>query len=256
MPGMGAWVLYGGILRAGTFGKLGNRKKKKQNYSSFWRQLMHKPKMECCHLLNGNIDMKSKINLNRYTSEELYWQQRGSENWVLRGDSNAQFFQQHANGRRRKNLIRSLDSENGVLQSQEDIEQHITYFYKELFGDNTPAGIRLADNFWFWTIRVSAEDSMALTEEFSEKEVRDAIFGMKSASAPGPNGFGFFKTFWNSIKGDYLDMFRDFHRGDLDVKRLNYGVITLVPKVQEANTIKQYKPICLLNVDYKGITGC
>jgi hypothetical protein len=40
----------------------------------------------------------------------------------------------------------------------------------------------------------------------------------------------------------------------LDIRRLNYGVITLVPKVKEANNIKQYIPICLLNVDYKGIT--
>jgi hypothetical protein len=30
-----------------------------------------------------------------------------------------------------------------------------------------------------------------------------------------------------------------------------YGVITLVPKVREANTIRQYIPICLLNVDFK-----
>jgi len=43
-------------------------------------------------------------------------------------------------------------------------------------------------------------------------------------------------------------------KGDLDVKRLNFGVITLVPKVQEVSTIKQYTPICLLNVDYKGFT--
>ena len=43
-------------------------------------------------------------------------------------------------------------------------------------------------------------------------------------------------------------------KGDLDVKRLNFGVITLVPKVQEVSTIKQYMPICLLNVDYKGFT--
>ena len=32
---------------------------------------------------------------------------------------------------------------------------------------------------------------------------------------------------------------------------LNYGVITLLPKVREANTIKQYRPICLLNVGFK-----
>jgi hypothetical protein len=49
-------------------------------------------------------------------------------------------------------------------------------------------------------------------------------------------------------------MFHDFHRGELDIKRLNYGVITMVPKIREANNIKQYHPICLLNVDFKGFT--
>ena len=51
-----------------------------------------------------------------------------------------------------------------------------------------------------------------------------------------------------------MALFEDLHKGVLDVRRLNYGVITLVPKVQNANTIKQYRPICLLNVDYKDIT--
>jgi hypothetical protein len=35
------------------------------------------------------------------------------------------------------------------------------------------------------------------------------------------------------------------------LKRLKYVVITLVPKAKEANSIKQYRPICLLNVDFK-----
>jgi hypothetical protein len=49
-------------------------------------------------------------------------------------------------------------------------------------------------------------------------------------------------------------MFSDLHNDTLDVKRLNYGVITLVPKLKEANNIKQFRPICLLNVDFKCIT--
>ena len=56
------------------------------------------------------------------------------------------------------------------------------------------------------------------------------------------------------IKGDLLAMFDDFYKGKLDIKRLNYGVITLMPKVKEANNIKQYRPICLLNVDFKVFT--
>jgi hypothetical protein len=47
---------------------------------------------------------------------------------------------------------------------------------------------------------------------------------------------------------------KDFWGDQLDIKRLNFGVITLVPKLKEANTIKQYRPICLLNVDYKCFT--
>jgi hypothetical protein len=46
-------------------------------------------------------------------------------------------------------------------------------------------------------------------------------------------------------------MVQDFNGNKLDLRRLKYGVITLVPKVREANTIKQYIPICLLNVDFK-----
>jgi hypothetical protein len=92
-----------------------------------------------------------------------------------------------------------------------------------------------------------------LEAEFSEKEVQLAIEGMKTKSAPGPNGFSvsFFKRFWKTIKNAIMKIVQDFNRGTLDLSRLNYGVITLVPKIKEANTIKHYKPICLLNVDFK-----
>jgi hypothetical protein len=63
-----------------------------------------------------------------------------------------------------------------------------------------------------------------------------------------------FQKFWDTIQGEFLSMFQDFLEGHLDIKRLNFGVITLVPKVKEANCIKQYRPICLLNVDYKCFT--
>ena len=34
--------------------------------------------------------------------EELYWQQRGGEKWILEWDNNTNFFHLSANGRRRK----------------------------------------------------------------------------------------------------------------------------------------------------------
>jgi hypothetical protein len=49
-------------------------------------------------------------------------------------------------------------------------------------------------------------------------------------------------------------LFDDFYHMRLDIGRFNYGFITLLPKVKEANSIKQYRPICLLNVVYKIFT--
>jgi hypothetical protein len=79
---------------------------------------------------------------------------------------------------------------------------------------------------------------------------------MHNESALGPNGFGasFFKKFWNLIKKDLSMMFSDFYAGKLDIQRLNFGVITLIPKIKEASDIRQYRPICLLNVDFKIFT--
>jgi hypothetical protein len=46
-------------------------------------------------------------------------------------------------------------------------------------------------------------------------------------------------------------MFEKFHKGELNLSRLNYGLISLIHKLKEANNIKQFRPIYLLGVDYK-----
>jgi hypothetical protein len=79
---------------------------------------------------------------------------------------------------------------------------------------------------------------------------------MDSNTAPGPDGLSvsFYKEFWSEVKHTMLEMFRDLHRGTLNLSRLNYGMISLIPKTKEANNIRQYRPIFLLNVDYKWFT--
>jgi hypothetical protein len=48
-----------------------------------------------------------------------------------------------------------------------------------------------------------------------------------------------------------MAMFRDLHAGNLLIFSLNFRIITLFPKEQEARKIQQYKPICMLNVSFK-----
>jgi hypothetical protein len=51
-----------------------------------------------------------------------------------------------------------------------------------------------------------------------------------------------------------LDLFMEFHSNSLDIKRLNYGIVTLIPKIKDASRIQQFRPICLLNCIYKWFT--
>ena len=59
---------------------------------------------------------------------------------------------------------------------------------------------------------------------------------MEHNKAPGPDGFPveFYQVFWEVIKDDLLVLFADFHNEDLNLFSLNFGIITLIPKVQEA----------------------
>ena len=79
---------------------------------------------------------------------------------------------------------------------------------------------------------------------------------MEHNKAPGPDGFPaeFYQVFWEIIKDDLMALFRDFHKEDLNLFSLNFGIITLIPKSTEATKIQQYRPICVLNVSFKIFT--
>jgi hypothetical protein len=51
-----------------------------------------------------------------------------------------------------------------------------------------------------------------------------------------------------------MKLFYEFHAGRLPIHSLNFGVITLLPKVDDATWIQQYILICLLNVSFKIFT--
>jgi hypothetical protein len=84
----------------------------------------------------------------------------------------------------------------------------------------------------------------------------EAIFQMKHNKAPGPDGFPteFYQIFWETIKGDLMVLFKDFHENKLPLYSLNFGIITLLPKLKEVTHIKYFCFICLLNVSFKIFT--
>jgi hypothetical protein len=100
---------------------------------------------------------------------------------------------------------------------------------------------------------VTNTENEILTSPFTMDEIKEAVFQMEHNKAPGPDGFltEFYQVFWEIIKEDLLALFSDLYEESLPLFSLNFGVITLLPKIQDAKQIQQYRPICVLNVSFK-----
>lgn len=191
-----------------------------------------------------------------YSEEESYWHQRSNENWLLYGDNNTNFFHKIANGKRRKKTIHQFEDGEEVIVGTENLLAHATTFYKNLFGPAPGNLFSISPDLWEEHEKINSIDNLDLTRPFSVEEIKHAVFSMKLNKAPGPDDIPieFFQHCWDVVEHDIMLLFHAFHRGELDVQRLNYGVITLLPKINDANKIQQYRPICLLRCIYKIIT--
>lgn len=205
------------------------------------------------------LDRKTFIQtelLKLLEEEELYWHKRANSNWLMRGDNNTEFFHRVANGKKRKNTIFSLVGDDGVIEGDEEIREHATQFYKSLFGSPDKPNTHLNPNCWDGNEKVDSFENEQLVRPFTEEEIKKVVMSLEKNTAPGPDHIPaeFFQVCWNIIKKDIIAMFEDFADHKLDIGRLNYGSITLIPKVKEANKLQQYRPISLLNVIYKIFT--
>ena len=188
--------------------------------------------------------------------EELKWYQHYNSQFILKGDSNTRYFHGVANGRHRKKIIHSLQQDEGMIEGHDQLKSYITNYYKNLFGAPEEGNFSMDETRTDDIPQVSDEENNLLTAPYSEEEVRKAVFLMEHNKAPGPDGFpaDFYQHFWEVIKPDLLLLFTDLHAGQLELFRLNFGEIILLPKVNEAERIQQYRPICLLNVSFKIFT--
>jgi hypothetical protein len=104
--------------------------------------------------------------------------------------------------------------------------------------------------------QVSDAENEILIVPFCIDEICGAVSHMEHNKAHQPDGFSieFYQVLWDVIKDDLMALFIDFHNNSLLVDSLNFGVITLISKKCNAIKIQEYRPIFLLNVNFKIIT--
>jgi hypothetical protein len=159
----------------------------------------------------------------------------------MEGDANTKYFHLVANGRHRKTRIFQLEDGMDVITGDARLKEHITSYYKNLFGPPENNQISLDERQTDDITQVTTLENELLVDRFSENEIKAAVFQMDHNKAPGPDGFPseFYQVFWNLIKNDLMDLFKEFHQGSLHLRRLNFGNIILLPKKEDAKVIQQ-----------------
>ncbi|KAJ4446233.1 hypothetical protein ANN_12927 [Periplaneta americana] len=87
----------------------------------------------------------------------------------------------------------------------------------------------------------------------TEEEILRAIETAPKNSAPGPDGLTYqlYKMQWNLIKDTLVDLFNYIFDRGIVVEGFSDGIVILLPKVTNPRTVSEYRPITLLNTDYK-----
>jgi hypothetical protein len=112
------------------------------------------------------------------------------------------------------------------------------------------------DDIWTEEEQLNGVDILDMDKSFSLEEVKDVVDHMEKNKVAGPDGFPikFYQHCWDIIKFDIMKVFDDLHDHRIILDIINYGIITLIPKSDDADIIQKFRPICLLQVFFKIVT--
>jgi hypothetical protein len=159
--------------------------------------------------------------------------------------------------RARKNKIKKLKDDDGNWQSTpSDMERMATSYFKELF-TRDPSLIS-DDLVGLFQGKVTPEMNEALCKDFSDEEIGDALFQIGPLKAPGVDGFPtrFYQRNWATLKAKVVNAAKVFFATGRMPDSINDTTIVLIPKTDNPETLKDFRPISLCTVLYKVLSKC
>jgi hypothetical protein len=187
--------------------------------------------------------------------EEALWRQKSRVTWLSTPNLNIRFFHVTTTVRRRRNQICFLKSNSGSwVQGNEAIGNCFESTFSSLFQSQSPPFPEELSNLFEPVI--SQEDNSFLCNIPSEEEIKETLFSMNSNKSPSPDSLPplFFKHYWSIVKPEVIIAVQKFFQSGRLLKPLNHTFITLIPKIDGASSMNQFRPIVLCNVVYKIIS--
>lgn len=214
-----------------------------------------------CQLIEGNSSLSPEITfiesqlaaLTDRISEGVKTRSRAQ--WLEQGERPTRFFFKLEKERIEKNYVTSILNRDGIeVFSREELENAHVEFYSDLFSaeDIDPA----CQNLLFAGVtNFLSESNCALCEGMiSLAELTFLLKTLNTARAPGSDGLTveFFSKFWNLLGPLLLEVINKCYvDGELSDSMKSSVTRLIFKKRGNIKDLKNWRPISLLNVDYK-----
>ena len=160
-----------------------------------------------------------------------------------------------------KTVTRIVKDDGNEVTEQSEILKEIRTFYKNLYDsrDDSLDDVNLYQILSDIDIPILTDDEKKLLDApLTKDEILSSLKDCKNNKSPGTSGFTaeFFKFFWSNL-GDFLyrSYLCSFNKGELSTSQ-KLGILSILPKGEKPRQyLKNWRPITLLNVSYKILSG-
>ena len=201
-----------------------------------------------------NIDsIRREIN-EYYSTKAEAARIRSRENWYEKGEKSTSYFYRLEKTRGRAKAWKKIKISDGVYETKvENILKKQVEFYENLFqseGYDEESANYLLDKL---DITLDRDDRNKLESDLTDVELKKAIDKMANNKAPGEDGIiaEFYKKYWYLIGGDFTQVVKQIFWSNKLCNSQCRGIVTLIYKQGEREAIENWRPITLLNNDYK-----
>ena len=168
-------------------------------------------------------------------------------------DTSSSFFYNLEKSNSTAKTISHIRLSSGILtEDQSDIKAHVHDFYKNLY-KSAPIDRNCFKTLFSNLPKLDSDESEQLDTTLTIEEVNTAVLQLGNNKSPGLDGLTseFYRVFWPILKDDYLSVLNyAIHSGTLP-HSFRRAVITLIPKKGDLADIANWRPVSLLNSDYK-----
>lgn len=180
---------------------------------------------------------------------KLHWRDKTITTWIEEGNANIRYFHITTLLHRRHSAIEYLKHSNGEwIHDRQDIGHAFTNYFFCLFTSTNPNFLDELQSLFCSSVSSSENDRIMAIPEI--KEICSTLFNMGTHKSPGPDGFNplFFKTYWHTVGVEVTQAVQHLFQTRRIPTRLNHTFIALIPKIEGAHKVEQFRPIALCSV--------